>query len=143
VIIRPYEPQDIAFVTDAWIREIPATRQGEYLQGGVVKHYHPPLIKRALLLGSSFVAADSEDHTVLFGFICGHYRKDEDVIHFLYTKKAFRGMGIATELIKRFKRMDKLAFTHYSRHVKVRRKETKFYNYPESYFNPYLFFKVD
>jgi GNAT superfamily N-acetyltransferase len=140
--VRPYQPQDIALITDSWIREIPATRQGEYLRGHVVKHFHPPLIKRALVSGTCLVACDNEDPTVVFGYVVGKYAADGDVIHFLYVKKAFRKMGIAAELMKRFKRKDKACFTHYTRAVKVKRKGSQMFGYEDLYYNPYLFFEA-
>ena len=44
---------------------------------------------------SCMIACDPEDHSVIFGFII----YEPDVLHFVYTKHAFRGFGIAHALV--------------------------------------------
>lgn len=52
------------------------------------------------------VACASDDPTKIYGWLCGHRATtlagDQSVVHYVYVKKLYRRVGIATNLLERF-----------------------------------------
>ena len=92
----------------------------DFVQGTLLNHYceesfwaqrlttrvffdgHTPLVRALLEQAKVAVACDSEDPTLLFGFIVfepGGGPDGRDVLDFVYVKKSFRRLGIGTRLL--------------------------------------------
>jgi len=94
--VRAAGPDDLAFVIDAWRRsyeDAPAVRGAER------EHYRTEMtraIRRLLDRAECRVACDADDPDTIVGFAA--FTGDE--LHYCYTKKDFRGIGVARQLLE-------------------------------------------
>jgi GNAT superfamily N-acetyltransferase len=94
--IRLAKPDDMAFVIDAWRRsyeDAPAVRGAER------EWYRIEMtraIRRLCDKAEVRVACDPEDEDTMVGFVA--FTGDE--LHYAYTKKDFRGMGVSRQLLE-------------------------------------------
>lgn len=94
--IRLAKPDDFAFIIDAWRRSYegsPAVRGAER------EHYRIEMtraIRRLCDRAEVRVACDPQDEDTVVGFAA--FTGDE--LHYAYTKKDFRGIGVAKQLLE-------------------------------------------
>lgn len=94
--IRPGKSDDMAFIIDAWRRsfeDAPAVRGADRM------HYRNEMtrtIHRVLDKATVRVACDPEDEDTLVGFVA--FTGPE--LNYVYVKQAFRGMGVARQLLE-------------------------------------------
>lgn len=96
-VIRPAWHTDMPFVLSSW--------RGTFHLGGAGArhsdrvHYHAEmdrLFQRIFRKATTIVACDTVDQTCLLGFVV-HTGPE---LHYVYTRQAFRRMGVARALIK-------------------------------------------
>lgn len=101
-IVRGYNPDlDDNLIFDAWTRQIrrclPANRWD-------IDHLKDHRVLIATLLRSCpvRVACHPEKQFVIYSYVCAGLtsRGGDQVLHFVYTRKAFRRLGLASKLLK-------------------------------------------
>lgn len=104
--VRNSNPEDTAFIVSTWEKHFRKHNTGIvfFVRKETYDEWHPKVIKRILQRPTTnvLVAADKEDPSVIYGYLC--YEKLSDnlaVIHYCYIKSNFRKMGIAKELLKK------------------------------------------
>lgn len=93
VMLRPMRESDKPFIYKSWFlsyREVGGRGQ----RGRVYFEGQRKIIKNALRAGVQVVVWAGDADTIL-GWICG----DEKVVHYVYVKHKFRGLGLAKLLI--------------------------------------------
>lgn len=101
-IIRPMEDGDFNFVINSWLKSY---RLGstftKRIRNNVYYDFHHKVIGRILERGASIlVAADKIDPTVIMGYLVVENYNGTPLVHYCYTKSAFRRLGIAKSLVE-------------------------------------------
>lgn len=101
LLVRPYEVDvDHQFVLANWRRHIadlsPFCRWNAEERAAHSDGVLEELVKRARPL----MAADPDDATHLYGFVCGEHRGELQVLHFVYVSRWARRRGFATALLR-------------------------------------------
>ena len=89
VVVRPYQPTDLAFVADATCN----VRYPRGLPWTDFREAYGCLVERWLTAGAC-VVADAGDETSL-GFAVAH----GNLVRMVYVKREFRGHGLGAELL--------------------------------------------
>lgn len=87
---------------------------------------------RTLQKSNCLVAKNQDDFDQLFGFIVFEEDDKTNTIHYIYVKKIFRRLKIATQLLNLLNDKPLNFFTH-------KTYATKFFKKRDYIFNPYLF----
>lgn len=101
---------------------------------------HNKLIQRLINSPDNecLIACDTQDESLIFSFILYATKGNLDIIHYLYTRKDFRGMKLADKLITiAFEQPKKICvLTHLT--DKFKPAKLKKYSYERVYFDPYI-----
>ncbi len=101
---RPFTPDDLNFVSNSW-------GSSYYKGANYHKHFSPdefhahhrPIRDRFFKndCGAIIVCCSKEDPNIIIGWIAVEKPKNASglILHYLYVKQAFKGWGIARELI--------------------------------------------
>lgn len=109
--IRPAKSTDINRIYSDWLRSYRQNSTSmKELPEKVFFDEHRRVINGILKTGTVLVLADCADDYVVAGFICF----ESDVLHYIYVKKDFRKLGLASELMEaaNFKRGRELLTSH-------------------------------
>lgn len=116
-VIRQIQKEDYPIIFNSWLKSY---------SKDFVKHKNVPshiyyqgqhiLIEKLLENSEVLVAADEEDQSIVLGYCVGNIVNDVFVVHYLYVKKDFRGMKIATKMLEfaGVKQDSSIVYTHYT-----------------------------
>ena len=96
---RAATKDDINFVLSSWLQSFREDLDWD-LPGFKVFYWLEPLIKLVLNRSQVLLATDPEDSTHLIGYVVYTKLPDQLVVHYIYTKAAFRRLGTARNLLK-------------------------------------------
>jgi len=117
LVIRELTKEDYPIIFNSWLKSY----SKEY-----VKYKNVPnqiyyqgqhlLIENLLSNSTTLVAVDSEDQNIVLGYCVGTKSEDTFVVHYIYVKKDFRGMKIASNILKYagVTPESNIVFTHYT-----------------------------
>lgn len=133
LLIRPAEPQDKNFIFKSWLEVYKSeSRFGRDISSHVFYPFHQRVIERIVSRPQTqILVASPKDDPFL---ICGFLVFEGNVIHYAYTRKAFRRMGVARALVEHTG-IDPLTitFTHQTFDLLSLRDRI-----PSATYNPYL-----
>lgn len=102
---RPYRETDVNFILNSWGSSYYKGANYHYaLNPDEFHHFHRPIRERLLYSPNIAIivccAADAED--LILGWVLVEKSKPRGlIVHYIYVKEAFKGHGIAKELIER------------------------------------------
>lgn len=135
--LRPYRNDDIPFIQSSW--------GSSYYQGGgyqrlmspqLFHHYHRPIRESFFDRPCSSVSiiCATEDPSLIMAWLAWEKPEDEDcvILHFLYVKQAFKGEGLAKELLSSFKDQKPILYTHLTEQAEkiIEKKRLKYFYCP-------------
>lgn len=104
VTVRPYERSDGVFVHNSWLssswhvyKDLPAKS----------KQLMSIRIEEISALSQILMCVDSDNPEIIYGYIVW----EQDVVHWVYVKYAFRKMGLASYLLEQLPKSAKLQHT--------------------------------
>lgn len=115
VLLREHTPDDLGFIVDAWMKNYQKSGEVEDLTPDLYCPAQRAQINRFLRAGGAVLAVNVADPTQLFGFVA--FERDETarvaVVHYVYVKKTFRGLGLGKQLVERaVQGVDARFYTH-------------------------------
>lgn len=115
---RPYVLSDMSFIQSSWSQSyFSGANYKKAISPEGFNKYHRPLRESFLDRPTSaiIVCCAETDHDLILGWIAVEKpEEDEDhiILHYVYVKDAFKGNGIAKELLKLARVSDKIVYTH-------------------------------
>ena len=100
IAIRPAEPQDAGFIYSSWIQAYESQNKDQPKLA--VHKMHRPVVSRLMAQAITMVATVEKDRDHLLAWLCAERTSKFLIIHFCYTKEAFKRLGIAKALLKLF-----------------------------------------
>lgn len=102
---RPASPSDRPFIIDAWVSSYRTSHSAGMISMDSFHRVMWPEVERVLDLPATvtvvaFETSAPADSPNLYGFICADFVDATPLVHFVYTKAAYRRGGIATGLMK-------------------------------------------
>jgi len=128
--VRLAKPEDLNFIFSCWLRNYRHSSQfAKKVSNAVYYKWHHKVIERIIGRGAQVrIAHPIGEPDIILGFSCLELFEDAPLIHFIYVKKAFRGMGIAKALLFE---TGACQFTHLTENLELE----KLANFT---YNPYL-----
>ena len=106
ILLRKPEPDERALrlVLDSWCKTVAAEPPWDFstphhtppLPHPIMIYEHDTLLKKIIHNSTLTLACDPDDPDTVWGYIC----TDDDILHFIYVKSAFRGFGIGGCLLR-------------------------------------------
>lgn len=128
--IRLAKPDDLNFIFSCWLRNYRHSSQfAKKISNTVYYKWHHKVIERIIGRGAQVrIAHPIGEPDVILGFSCLEALNNDVILHFIYVKKPFRGLGIAKALVWE---KENVQFTHLTENLDLEK-------YPLFTYNPYL-----
>lgn len=100
ILTRPAKAQDLNFVFDSWMKSWRVSKWSGTIPNHLYYETQRTLIEDLIARGAKIVIAYPEgyDETIL-GWACGEEKAGKAVLHYVYVKDPFLGLGIPTRLV--------------------------------------------
>lgn len=110
IILRPgIIPEDAGFVFSSWLKSYYGNSpHNTWIPKKIYQKEQAIIITKLLNRSDLSIAAMSEDERIIIGYLV--YEKG--IIHYVYIKEPFRGLGIGKKLIQENGFFDKTKVTH-------------------------------
>lgn len=93
---RAHAPSDEAFVLSSWLRSYALSPEMRSLPSPVYFELYTPVVRRLVADSDVRIAHDPEIPDTVIGFTVGR----GDVLHYVFTKRRFRQLGVATWMLR-------------------------------------------
>jgi GNAT superfamily N-acetyltransferase len=114
VVFRESKPEDRAFIYSSWLRSYRDSEFARSLSTDIYFHGHRQVLERILDRATTIVACDPEDPDHIYGWLC-HEMGYPPILHYVYVKHPYRGMGLGKQLFAAFDQGGKFDYTHQGR----------------------------
>lgn len=143
ILLRPANAEDVGFIFNAWLKSFRNSEFTKELPNEIYFSEHHKVIEDLLKRYDVIVAANQEDPTQIYGFICAGYTDNVFTLHYVYVKHTFRRMGIGQALLNSFQHDPSYAaiYTHHGRQAKYLAKKYNFIYHPYVALSPQLYQK--
>ena len=116
--IRQARPDENNFFADSWIKNMRANEPFKNMDFAILSKEYFPVIQTMLKEFDTFVATHEEEDNEILSFINFRLSDKFHMVNFIYTKKPYRKLGVARELIQKTildnKHGQPIFFTHFS-----------------------------
>ena len=129
----PFITRTILFSYQSGNRFIRSIDKDSYLRN------HNLDIPEAIGNSDCLLVVDTKDQSLILGFIAFHSREINTILHYVYVRNDFRGMGISRKMLEIMKEKSKsqnLILSHLTDSFKPA--AMKKYGYSKVLFNPYI-----
>ena len=106
ILLRKIEPDEraLSLVLDSWTKTVAAEPPWDFSHPQhtppppptLLIYEHDTLLKKIIPHSTITLACDPDDPDTVWGYVC----VDDDLLHFIYVKSAFRGFGIGGCLLR-------------------------------------------
>lgn len=112
--VREAKLDDLPFIFSTWLRSYRHSSQfAKKISNDVFFQWHHKVIERFIERnGRVLIAHAAGEPEVILGYICRE--PSEEIVQYVYVKRAFRKMGIAKELYKVANIANNSTFTHWT-----------------------------
>jgi ribosomal protein S18 acetylase RimI-like enzyme len=134
VQIRSAIEADVPFIFNSWLKSYRGANSVKCVGNPVYFEFQHKVIERLLQRSQVYVLCSPEDSSQVFGYVVCEHVEDIPVLHYVYVKYAFRGMGLCSMLLNHAKLNKQVGgfYTHDTHSATKLLKNSKFV------YNPYL-----
>ena len=100
VVVRVADKNDVSFIYSSWLKSY-ASQNKDQPRITIYK-MHRPIVTRLLEEAVTLVACMEDDSSQILAWICGERISKFLVVHYVYTKEAFRRFHLARSLLDAF-----------------------------------------
>jgi len=112
VSIRPASEADIGFIFNSWLKSYKQSSFAKYVPNPVYFDHHHKAIELLLKRSKVLVACNPADNNQIYGYLVHETVQETSVVHYCYTKEAFRKMGILQLLLSEAKLPEAFFYSH-------------------------------
>lgn len=134
VHIRPATEADISFLFNSWLKSYKASPAVKSVPGAVYFDAQHKVLEQIFKRSQVLVACAPTDHNQIFGYCCTEIVDGVNILHYAYTKEAFRRMGLQALLLEEAKLTDSYFYSHYTKLFAEQIRRNNF----KAVYNPYL-----
>lgn len=146
IVFRLMVPEDIAYIKSTFLKSFRNSPFTNHIPNKAYFSFYSPLFDSLLSGGSSsssssvvVLAVSPEDTNHIYAWAVWEVLGSVPVLHYTYTKLAYRKFGIASSLLRGtgFNLDLPFFYTHYSRDAEQLRRK-----YPHAVHNPFILLKA-
>lgn len=140
IALREGTKEDLPFIMNSLLKSYKESPFGKTLSNTIYYKRHHKLITKILSNSAVLVLCADDNPQLIHSYIIYEYFDDLPVIHYIFTKYAYRHLGLARILLDRVADPAKvLLYTH-----RTRGSDKIIEHYPKSIYDPYYpFMKED
>ena len=115
--IRKANQEDVNFIFNSWLKSFRGSRFAQDMSNTIYFNEHHKVLERLAKTSEIIIACADKDPEQIFGYICVEKIEGVFVLHYIYVKHTYRGMGIAKLLLSAFEREPDTTgcYTHHTR----------------------------
>jgi len=116
VRLRPAGQEDVNLIFNSWLKSYRSSYATKNITSTFYFSEHHKVIERILKVGKTIIACNDEDPSQVYGYVVGDEVDGIFVLHYLYVKHSFRGLGIGKVLFNSFDHDPTVAalYTHHT-----------------------------
>lgn len=100
ILVRPGNSEDLALVFDSWLKDWRTSKWAGCIPNHLYFDTQRTLIEDLIARGAQIrVAYPTGRPDIILGWCCGEEKEGKTVLHYLYTKDPFIGLGIPDLLL--------------------------------------------
>jgi len=115
ILLRVGTNADVPFITNSWLKSYRSADFVRAMPDQQYYHFQHKLLEELLPESVVKVACNAERNDQILGWICAQPTTEALIVHFVYVKQPFRGLGVArrlvTELLNDYG-LTEIVFTH-------------------------------
>ena len=100
VFLRRGGRADVPFIANAWLKSYRNAPAVAGVPDRVYFYFHHKILEELLPDGEVWVLCNADNHDQILGWICATPTTETLVLHYIYVKHVFRGMGFAKRLFE-------------------------------------------
>ena len=106
--------KDVSFIFNSWLKSFRKSPLTHNVNSTIYFTEHHKTIEKLLKTNETLVACNEHDPSQIFGYICAGRYQGVFVVHYIYVKHPYRGLGLAKGLFQSFKHDPSVAcmYTH-------------------------------
>lgn len=124
---RPAGQEDVNFIFNSWLKSYRNSYATKNITSTFYFTEHHKVIERILAAAKTVIACNQEDPSQVYGYVVGDTVDGIFVIHYLYVKHSFRGLGLGKLLFNAFDH-DPTAASLYTHHTHMAHRLAAKYN---------------
>lgn len=136
ITIRPFVESDSPYIYSTWLKHYKYSSEfAMRIPAHTFYEMHKQIIERIINRKSTQIkiASLKEDKEIIVGYLVTEtYKAPSPLLHWIYTKRTFRNMGIARHMLDTVD-LSSSPFTHFTKDMSWLMKK-----YPGLNYNPYL-----
>lgn len=105
IMLRPGVAKDESFISNSWLKSFRGSPINKDIPARVYYYFQHKVLEKLVNRSEVIVACNSDNSDEIFGYICAEVLDEVNVIHYIYVKEAYRGYGIANQLVDKVMRM--------------------------------------
>ena len=98
VTLREFEESDRNFILNSWLKSYRNSDASKKIPNDVYYHFHAKLIEKYIAESTVVMAVNPDNPIQIFGYAV--VNREDNTIHYVYTKHTYRKLGIAKRLIE-------------------------------------------
>ncbi len=99
ILYRPAVEEDKAFIFNSWLKSFRKGTFSANVDNSVYYANHHKLIERILLKSKTIICCNSQDPSIIYGYVVYQEVESQFVLHFVYVKNIYRKLGLASKLL--------------------------------------------
>jgi hypothetical protein len=100
ILVRKRVAEDLPFIFDSWMKSWRINKYAGCIPNHLYFETQRTLIEDLLARGADLLVAYPEGkEDIIIGWVCGEVKEDRTVLHYLYIKDPYLGLGLAERLI--------------------------------------------
>lgn len=134
VMTRKAIESDVAFIFNSWLKSFRQSNLCKGITDTIYYNEHHKVIENLLLTCDTFILCPESNPDDIYGYICAEKIDGVFVVHFIYIKHIYRGLGLAKKLVEVFEH-DYNSAGMYTHDTRIGETLAKKYNFV---YNPYV-----
>lgn len=127
VRFRPAGQEDVNFIFNSWLKSYRNSYATKNITSTFYFSEHHKVIERVLAAAKTIIACNPEDPSQVYGYVVADTVDGIFVVHYLYVKHSFRGLGLGKLLFNAFDH-DPTAASLYTHHTHMAHRLAAKYN---------------
>ena len=100
VLVRGYKAEDLPMVFDSWLKDWRTSKWAGCIPNNLYFETQRTLIEDLIARGAVIqIAYPSGREDIILGWACAEAKEGKTVLHYLYTKDPFLGLGVSNLLL--------------------------------------------
>lgn len=99
ILYRPAIEEDRPFIFNSWLKAFRKGTLSANVDNSIYYTNHHSLVERILSKSKTIICCNSDDPSIIYGYVTYQEVDGQFVLHFVYVKHIYRKLGLARQLL--------------------------------------------